>query len=229
MKRVILNVLLGAVMIIFFSAYGSGNEMTSIFKGREVVTIDLVGHGMVTIDWGNGSKEKTYRLEEGNNSYSWKYAQTLSRTIKIIGENITELYCSEIGLTNLDISRSPALTILKCYGNQLTNLDVTKNTMLVELNCTNNQLTNLDISNNLVLEELFCGKNKLTSLDVTKNIVLTKYLSVYKNQLSTEALNALFGALSNEDSGTIFIRDNPGTNTCDQSIATKKKWIVNVE
>ena len=222
-----MNVLLGAVMVISFPAYGSGgNKMTFAFKGGDTVTIELVGYGTATIDFGDGFEGKTYSLKEEENSYSWEYSQTYPRTIKIIGENITELYCSEIGLTNLDISRSPALKILKCNDNQLTSLDVTKNTMLIELNCTNNQLTSLNVNNNLVLAELFCGRNLLTSLDVTKNIAMTEYLSVYANQLSTEALNVLFSALPYGNNGTIFIMDNPGTNTCDQSIATGKEWIV---
>jgi Leucine-rich repeat (LRR) protein len=214
-------------MTTFFSAYGSdSNEMTFAFKGGETVTIELVGYGTATIDWGDGSKKKTYELKEERNSYSWKYSQTSPRTIKITGKNITELYCSEIGLTNLDVSRSPALRILKCNDNQLTSLDVSKNFALVELNCTNNQLTSLDVSNNLVMAELFCGRNQLTNLDVSKNTALTKYLSVYRNQLSTESLNDLFIALPYGNCGTIFMMGNPGTNTCNQSIAKEKGWRV---
>ena len=230
MKKVVLSVLLVAVMATFSPVYGSvGNEMISTFNGGEKATIVLVGEGTATIDWGDGSKEETYNLEGEEDSCSWEYSQTSPRTIKITGENITELYCSEIELANLDVSHCPALRILKCNDNQLTSLDITKNTMLIELNCTNNQLTSLDVSNNIALAELFCGRNQLTNLDASKNTAMTEYLSVYANQFSTEALNALFNALPHGNDGTIFIMDNPGTNTCDPSIATDKGWNVVME
>jgi hypothetical protein len=50
------------------------------------------------------------------------------------------------------------------------------------------------------------------------------------NQLTATALNALFGTLhSNTISGEnkIYIGNNPGTATCDRTIATAKGWTVN--
>jgi hypothetical protein len=88
------------------------------------------------------------------------------------------------------------------------------------------QLTSLDVSRNTTLTQLWCSSNQLTSLDVSKNTALT-YLDCRSNQLTNSALNALFETLhSNPGYKTIYIQDNPGTNNCDQSIATNKEWTV---
>jgi len=59
---------------------------------------------------------------------------------------------------------------------------------------------------------------------VSKNTKLQE-LGCWKNQLSTAALNALFGTL-HSNGGTLYINENPGSATCDRSIATNKGWIV---
>ena len=62
---------------------------------------------------------------------------------------------------------------------------------------------------------------KLTSLDVSANIALMQ-LDCQFNQLSTEALNFLFGTLPNTQWDWIYIADNLETDTCNRSIATNK-------
>ena len=132
-------------------------------------------------------------------------------------------------LTNLDVSKNTKLYWLWCGFNKLTSLDVRNNTALIMLNCEYNQLTSLDLNNNIMLTNLYCGNNHLSSLDVRNNTVL-KTLDVTINQLSTSALNNLFGTLHSNNVGhkEIFIDNNPGTNTCNRSIATNRGWYVGV-
>ena len=132
-------------------------------------------------------------------------------------------------ITNLVINYNDALENIICYGTQLTSLDVSNNPALSTLDCCDNQLESLNVSNNIALSILSCYSNRLTSLDLNDNIALT-LLICSNNQFSAEALNALFGTLhdnaANMENKRIDIRLNPGTNTCDQSIVTKKGWIV---
>jgi len=65
-------------------------------------------------------------------------------------------------------------------------------------------------------------------LDVSNNTAL-KDLHCQANQLMTTALNTLFGSLHSntmEGGKSIRIGNNPGTDTCDTSIATNKGWTV---
>ena len=164
---------------------------------------------------------------------------------------LTELNCNSTKLSRLDLSKNTALTELSCDGCQLSSLDVSKNTALIHLDCSFNKLTSLDVSNNTALQiltctsnqikslnvnknsaliSLSCGNNQLTSLDVSMNTELI-YLGCGLNQLSAEALNTLFGTLhSNPIPGkNITIRNNPGSDTCNFSIAAEKGWKLTPE
>ncbi len=82
---------------------------------------------------------------------------------------LTDLFCSDNNLTELDVSENPELKRLICYNNSLTSLNLNKNTKLESLNCNNNKLTVLDLRENKSLWWLRCNNNCLTSLDLRNN------------------------------------------------------------
>ena len=53
-------------------------------------------------------------------------------------------------------------------------------------------------------------------------------LNCRKNKLTVEALHVLFEALNStkEEGKLLYIRNNPGTGVCNQSIATNKHWKI---
>ena len=148
---------------------------------------------------------------------------------------LTVLECDGNNLTSLDVSKNTALTYLNCGDNNLTSLDVSGCTALTYLNCEDNNLTSLDVSGCTALTELYCLVNNLTSLDVSKNTALT-YLNCEDNKLTSSALNQIFRDLpqgktwteghGRTEQSSIIIYDNPGSNTCDKSIAENKGWYV---
>ncbi len=138
---------------------------------------------------------------------------------------LTELDCGYNNLISLDVSKNTALILLDCYYNNLTSLNVSGCTALTELECWDNNLTSLNVSGCTALTDLSCSGNNLTSLDVSKNTALT-YLSCSSNNLTSAALNQIFRDLPQVTSGTISIYGNPGTETCDKSIAENKGWRV---
>ena len=75
------------------------------------------------------------------------------------------------------------------------------------------------------IKRLNCVYNNLTSLDVSKNTALT-FLDCSSNNLTSAALNQIFRDLPQVTSGTIYMSGNPGTETCDKSIAENKGWRV---
>jgi len=139
---------------------------------------------------------------------------------------LIHLECHENNLTSLDVSKNTALIDLRCHHmKDLTSLDVSKNTALIWLDCHENNLTSLDVSKNTALTYLDCSDNNLTSLDVSKNTALT-WLDCSGNNLTSAALNQIFRDLPQVTSETIFMSGNPGTETCDKSIAENKGWNV---
>jgi hypothetical protein len=146
---------------------------------------------------------------------------------------LTSLNCSYNQLTSLDVSKCTALTELDCSGNQFTTLDV-NSTSLTALDCSFNELASLNVSKCTKLTSLRCRENQLTALDVSKCTALNSLQCSY-NQLSASALNSLFNSLPAgkkwqdgyyERTSTINIYDNPGTNSCNKSIAENKGWEV---
>ena len=93
--------------------------------------------------------------------------------------SLKNLNCKLNLLTELDVSKNPALESLDCSYNQLSALDVSHNLALKELNCcgSNNgsyKLSALDVSNCPALEKLNCKGNELSTLDVSHNLALTE-------------------------------------------------------
>ena len=82
---------------------------------------------------------------------------------------LTDLFCSDNNLTELDVSENPELKRLICYNNIFTSLNLNKNTKLESLNCNKNKLTVLDLRENKSLWWLRCNNNCLTSLDLRNN------------------------------------------------------------
>ena len=131
-------------------------------------------------------------------------------------------------IEHLVVNNNKNLTELDCSNNRIKSLDLSGNTALTILHCSNNQLTNLDATNNIALKTLNCSMNKITNLDATNNIAL-KTLDCSMNRFSTDALNDLFETLHiNTVTGekTVHILGNPGSFTCNQSVAIEKGWVV---
>ena len=169
------------------------------------------GSGSMSIDWGDKTKIETHTLSTDYIvSYSHSYKEFSEHIVTITGKNITYFGISNYsGVTSLDLSSNEMLTYLECnLTSDLTSLDVSKNWLLKKLIFHGTQITSLDLSNNTVLEFLDCRSNNL----------------------STEALNALFETLHDYSypifiyPKEILIDDNPGTDDCDRSIATNKGW-----
>ena len=195
---------------------------------------------IITIDWGDGDPEefKSFKVykdwdEDGEDEIHYvlstddiehKYSNKNPHIVTIKG-NIKRLDCGYNNLTSLDVSKNTALTELNCSGNNLTSLDVSKNTALTDLFCRENNLTSLNVSGCTALTELDCYDNNLTSLNVSGCTALTD-LSCGRNNLTSAALNQIFRDLPQVTSGTIYMNSNPGTETCDKSIAKNKGWNV---
>jgi hypothetical protein len=184
----------------------------------------------LVVDWGDGTEKESYTKNSWISCRHTYSDVTKSYTVTITGENITMFGLDSEKVTSLDVSKCPALLEMSMAFIELTTLDISKNTALTALYFDHAPLlTSLDVSKNIALTDLVIAGGSLTGLDVTNNTAL-KYLLLYDNQFTAAALNSLFGTLhSNSIAGgkSIYISNNPGTATCDKSIAEGKGWTVN--
>ncbi|WP_075344582.1 T9SS type A sorting domain-containing protein [Tenacibaculum agarivorans] len=126
--------------------------------------------------------------------------------------NLTEIYCSDMGLNTVDVSGLTKLVRLEFRNNNLSSIDVSSNSNLNYFNIDGNNFTvvnvsantllsdlrirdnvvlnSIDISNNSNLVRLYVGGNSLTALNVSNNTLLEN-ISAGENQLTTINVNGL--------------------------------------
>jgi hypothetical protein len=192
-------------------------EKLDLTRCTRLVDLRCINNNLESIDLSRCTA-LTYLDVDGNN---------LSALNLLANRELRGLICDNNRLHELNLSACTALTSLDCFNNSLTGLDLSRNGRLIYLSCDGNALTALDISNNGALESLVCNGNVLEEITIGEANRSLRYLHCSANLLSTAALNAMFEALP--PSGTIAIYANPGTKTCDVSIAKEKNWIVMVE
>lgn len=182
------------------------------------------------INWGDGSMTSS-------NSHYYDNSGTYNVTIQAKNLKWFELSgyngCS---VRTIDFKDCNSLLGIELYNKDLTSLDVSNLKALTYLDCYDNDLTSLDVSGLKALEHLECDYNDLTSLDI-KGCPSLIYVSCSNNDLSAEALNKIFNDLpqskpeideyGDETYSIIYFARNPGSNTCDKSIAEKKGWKTN--
>ena len=213
--------------------------MTTTDSG--LMSINLLGTGSATIDWGDGASEEVTLFASddwsilSSHAFDHPYSSAAAKTITVTGAvtgfgsyhngrasdlnvsgcpGLKLLDCNTEAFTALDLSKNTKLEILDCGNNQLAALNLSKNTALEILDCYNNQLGTLDVTKNTNLKLLFCGSTQLTSLNITG---CTELEQVYcdANDLPTLAMNAVLTALPDRTgltNGYIELSNNPGWN-----------------
>jgi Leucine-rich repeat (LRR) protein len=126
---------------------------------------------------------------------------------------ITELYCDNNSLTNLNVSNNTELILLLCNNNALTSLNISNNTLLETLWCQNNSLTSLNVSNNTELGWIKCQNNSLTNLDVSANTILNTLLCQNNSLIHLDISNTEITNLNCSNNQLISLNIANGMNT----------------
>jgi photosystem II stability/assembly factor-like uncharacterized protein len=205
--------------------FGNLADCSHNYSSSSTHTITIIGSNVTYLNCNN----QLISLDVSNNSALTNLSCSGNQITSLDVSNnsaLTVLSCDDNQLTSLDLSKNSALRYLICGANRLTSLDVSKNSALTQLDCGGNQLKSLDVSNSSALTQLNCYSNQLTSLDVSNSSAL-EYLNCGGNQLTSAELDALFGTLNSTAIWKfIDISNNPGTNSCNRSIATSRGWTV---
>ncbi len=137
-------------------------------------------------------------------------------------------------LNTLDVSKNEQLTFIHISGSGISNLDLSKNPRITQLECMGNNLATLDVSKNTELKRMDCMSNNLSTITGCDKTQL-RHLDCSDNNMNAGALNTLFISLppfqdvqpGNPDyTANIYIKGNPGEETCDDSVLAAKYWKV---
>ncbi|TCI89979.1 T9SS type A sorting domain-containing protein [Tenacibaculum sp. M341] len=134
-----------------------------------------------------------------NQVFCWNMGLT---DINITGlENLLALAVNENDLDNIDISTNTNLEDVVLYDNNLTSLDVTQNTSLIGLNYVDNAITTIDLSQNSNLKFLYCNNNDVTELNL-QGTPLIETLELNNNPISSIDVSALANLVNLDFSNT---------------------------
>ena len=129
---------------------GKNEEVIIYFRTTDGNFKVKVGDEMYTVDNVKPNADKGVALPLGDSTVAAIYAEGLSR-LRIEGQ----------GLTAIDLSNAPELTMLQLGKNELSELDVTRNTKLTGIYAEDNNIAALDISNCTALRVLTMYGNRL--------------------------------------------------------------------
>ena len=89
--------LIVTIVIMFAMVACGGSIIIEKTESSSEVSFSMSGTGNITIDWGDGTREK-HELGDGSN-FSHEYSGESVRTVTIKGKNVTHLDCSKKRLT----------------------------------------------------------------------------------------------------------------------------------
>ena len=198
-----------------------------------VIIAKMPGTATITVTTVVGNRTEVFNVKVVPENYRF---MSLNLTLQqfniasflILGSGTVNIDWGDGSLDNIDEISDLLISYYHNYSNRLSYTITIGGENITHFYCNNNNLTNLDVSNNTALTYLDCYSNQLTSLDVRNNTALTQ-LDCSSNQLSAAGLNALFEILPERiipGGSTINISNNPGSATCDPSIATNRGWLV---
>jgi len=139
-------------------------------------------------------------------------------------------------LITADLSNMTGLYYIGLYDNPSLSSLIVNSANLREVDVSRCALTTLDLSCSTILNGIDASGNNLTSITIA-NGTANNDEAIYdlgSNELSASAINAFFTALGEgtpyDKKGLspplIYANNNPGSQTCDPTIATAKSWSV---
>jgi len=208
------------------------SSLTQLFcQDNEISSLDVSGlPQLVSLYCGENQIEfinlnGLFNLESlfcGNNSLSSIDLRGLSA--------LSFLVCDDNSLSSLDLRGLSSLSTAICKNNSLSSLNVEGLTSLTNLDCSGNGLSSLNISGLSSLTLLDCKDNSLETLRAEGVELQYGYYGdgskMSNNNLSAAALDQFFTDLEPTETGILFVDGNPGSATCNPSIATSKGYVV---
>jgi len=152
--------------------------------------------GPFFVNWGDGIVDIINNEESGQFKHEYESGDEYEVTITAsdVASRFLTIYCSESGISKLNLSGCFLLQLLVCSYNDLTDLNLSGCTALTRLFCPNNKITDLNLSGCTALQGLDCWYNRITHLDLS-NIANLRILDCKYNQLKLSDLYAIQNSL----------------------------------
>jgi len=187
------------------------------------------------------------------NPWYFRGNQQLARVIGLYGPNTDLLFINTLSnrsrltfldydnseyLITADLSNMTGLAFIGLFDNPSLSSLIVNSADLRVVDVSRTALTTLDLSCSTIYNAIYAVNCNLTSITIANGTVNQDHavFDLSGNELSASAINAFFTALGE---GTLFekkkkglvpplilVHNNPGSQTCDPTIATAKTWSV---
>ena len=214
---------------------------------ESLIAIDLTGNSLTMLDLTRCDHLVTLELGDNNSLASLDvdnltelqllhFNDTLISSIAFVDLiNVQELDATRAPINNLDVSSLTELGFLYAGGSSdLTTLTLGSLAELSSIEVMNSpSLTTLDMSQCPNISYVGAHDCGLTSINATGVAGVFDFCQIYihNNYLTKTAIDTFFtglGTVGSPGFATIDVQDNPGSATCDTTIAENKNWIVTV-
>jgi len=220
-------------------------------EAANITTLGVAAGNWTATDWGSLTKLQLLTLtSDAILSTMPRFENCPLTSVNIAAQNVTEVdfgyqpnldqvFMLSTSLKSLNVQGCIALNSFYLYNTQVQSLNLRNLSMLNTVVCINNaSMTHLDITGSSA-ERINAQSNGLTSVAAKgcspsagkykKKIVAG--LNVADNNMSASALNSMFDDLDPADpiggqTPIIIVYNNPGSATCDPTIATSKGYVV---
>jgi hypothetical protein len=150
---------------------------------------------------------------------------------------LQELYIYNNDITTADFTDFTNIYLLEISNNANLSSLILNSSVLSDISANETALTSLDLSSSLMYNNIRLSDCNISTLIIANGTANDNSKSIYEinnNNLSTESLDAFFTALgsatlnkkSKKAPPSINVQNNPGSATCDPTIATAKGWGV---
>jgi hypothetical protein len=204
-------------------------------QDNSLTTLDLTRcDHLVTLDLGNNSSLASLDVDNLTEMQLLHINDTLISNITFVDLiNVQELDTTNTPINNLNVSALTQLGFL--YAGGTSNLETLTLGSLAELSSievmNSPSLTTLDMSQCPNISYVGAHNCGLTSINATGVAGVFDFceIYIYNNYLTKTAIDTLFtglGTVGSPGFATIDVQNNPGSATCDTTIAENKNWTV---
>lgn len=232
--------------------FSANTASIDLSEATDITSINIGGGNWTATDWGSLTKLQSLTLSSGAVLSTMPRFENCPLTqVNILVQNVTELdfgYQPNLSLAFISASSLKSINVQGCIGltqliltfTQVQSLNLRNLSMLGGVACIGNaSMTHLDISGSSA-ERINASSNGLTSVAAKgcspsagkyKKYKTIAGLNVSNNNMSAAALNSMFDDLDPADpvggqTPLLLVYNNPGSATCDPTIATSKGYVV---
>lgn len=202
------------------------SKLVTLYVSVEPLSLDLTGcTALTTITVSNATYLPSLDFSPCTSLTTIAIEYCYSLTSITLNTAVQSLTLQQAFLESLDLTGCTALTALHCGEFDVPSIDASMCTALTSLICSDMTLSSLTLGACTLSSVYVWNCGNLTTISASGCSISDTSAQLYSNGFTADGLNSFFSDLA-AGTGTLLVYSNPGSGTCDPSIATAKGYTV---